>query len=120
MMDALKNYGGEYAVQAFSPLVCRWIRRYDRDIPTGLLLADLPAFRAGWFRNLKDNLFSMIAKPGFIGYNYNDITSEISEEYRANGVIVLGWGLAGEAPSAMEASLVDNVIFDVAPGRIDD
>ncbi len=115
MMNALEEYEGEYAIQAFSPLVCRWLRRYDQGIPTGLLLADLPAFRAGWFRNFKDNLFSMIARPGFIGYNYNDITAEISEEYRASGVIVLGWGLSGDTPSAMEALLVDNVIFDVAP-----
>lgn len=120
MMEALSGYQGEYAVQAFNPLVCRWMRRHYGDVPTGLLLADLPAFRPNWFRNLKDNLFAMIAKPGFIGYNYNDITGEISEQYRTRGVIVLGWGLSGETPSAMEASLVDNVIFDVAPGRIDD
>jgi glycerophosphoryl diester phosphodiesterase len=115
MMSALQGYEGEYAVQAFNPLVCRWFRRYDKGIPTGLLLADPPSFRAGWFRNLKDNLFSMIAKPGFIGYNYSDLTPEIAERYRENGVILLGWGLSGETPSAIEASLVDNVIFDLAP-----
>lgn len=115
MMSALHEYEGEYAIQAFNPLVCKWFRRYDKGIPTGLLLADPPSFRAGWFRNLKDNLFSMIAKPGFIGYNYSDLTPEIAERYRENGVILLGWGLSGETPSAIEASLVDNVIFDLAP-----
>ena len=114
-LDILKNYKGEYAFQAFNPMTCKWLKNHDKDLIVGLLLDDVPFLRFKLLRNFKDNLFAKIASPGFIGYNYNTISEEVTKAYRENGVTVLGWGLLEEDLHNTEyLRLVDNAIFDIS------
>lgn len=115
VLSVLEGYQGEYALQAFNPFVCRWLRKHNEDLVVGLLLDDIPYLRFRGFRNFKDNLFSAIASPGFIGYNYNTVTDEVAQAYRANGVTVLGYGLLQEALNdSAYRQYVDNIIFDIS------
>ncbi|MGI6667848.1 MAG: glycerophosphodiester phosphodiesterase family protein [Bacillota bacterium] len=113
VLNALDGYSGEYALQSFNPLVCRWFAKRDAKQVVGLLLDDIPGVRFGWLRNFKDNVFSAIASPNFIGYNYSVLTEDMAKVYRAHNVTVLGYGLLERALSQDSRDLrVDNIIFD--------
>jgi glycerophosphoryl diester phosphodiesterase len=113
VLSALDGYSGEYALQSFNPLVCRWFAKRDPTLAVGLILDDIPGLSFGWLRNLKDNVFSAIASPNFITYNYSLLTEDMARIYRSNNVTVLGYGLLQRALSEDSHGLrVDNIIFD--------
>lgn len=93
VLSALEGYSGEYALQSFNPLVCRWFARRDESLVVGLILYDLPGLGFDWLRNLKDNVFAAFASPNFIVYNYSLLSEDMAEAYRSKGVTVLGYGL---------------------------
>lgn len=115
VLSVLEDYQGEYALQAFNPLVCRWLRRHDEKLVVGLLLDDIPLFRSRGLRNLKDNVFSAVSSPGFVAYNYSVVTDEIAQAYRANNVTLVGYGLLEDALiDNTYRQYVDNIIFEIA------
>ena len=119
VLAVLEGYEGEYALQSFNPLVCRWFRRRDAGLVVGLLLDDLSLTRSRLVRNLKNNIFSAIARPGFIAYKFGTVTDETAEGYRANNVTVLGWGVTSDdLASGAYLKYVDNLIFDLASDRL--
>lgn len=112
LLRILEVYEGDYAVQSFNPLVCRWFMKHGR-FPVGLLLDDVPTLDFGWFRNLKDNIFSALCAPNFIAYNYGLVDEGISAAYRAQHVTVLGWVVYDEdLVSGAYRRYVDNAIFE--------
>lgn len=114
VLDILEGYEGEYALQSFNPLVCRWLRKRDAKLTVGLLLDDVPFPKSRYLNNLKDNVFSAIGSPGFIAYNYSVVNDEVVKGYRASDVTVLGYGLHDDALAGKEyKSYVDNIIFEL-------
>jgi glycerophosphoryl diester phosphodiesterase len=45
VLEVLEGYKGKYAIQSFNPLVLRWFKQHDQELPLGLLLADVPFLR---------------------------------------------------------------------------
>ncbi|MGI6632377.1 MAG: glycerophosphodiester phosphodiesterase family protein [Bacillota bacterium] len=114
ILEVIEGYDGDYAIQSFNPLVCRYFRKHDDRLVVGLLLTDIPGLRFRGFRNLKDNLFSAICSPGFVAYNYREVTDEVTRALRAASVTLLGYGLYEEDISSGEYKrYVDNIIFEL-------
>ncbi len=110
------GYPGEYAIQSYNPLVCRYVKRNSPDSTVGLLLTDATPLGSAFTRNLKDNLFTVVCKPGFIAYNLDLLNAGMAEAYRKNGTIVLGFVYrvrdAALLISKRFSDRVDNVIFE--------
>ncbi len=113
VVDVLKDYHGEYAIQSFNPFVCRLFKKRIPELTVGLLLDDISGFHIRFFRNIKDNLFTMVSSPNFISYNYHLLEDNMLDLYRDAGIPVIGYTLDGSyIGSNKYQSKVDNIIFE--------
>lgn len=115
VVEVLKNYKGKYALQSFSPLALRWLKKHAPEIPRGQLSSD--------FKNCKDvspimkpalkNLwFSPINKPDFISYDIRALPNKNVEKARTQGTPVLGWTVSKIAQSQEALKHCDNIICE--------
>lgn len=115
VLAVLEGYRGDYALQCYNPLVCRWLRKRAPGMPVGLLLNDLPGLHFELARRVKDNLFSAICRPNFLTYNFEYVSDGMLDRHRSNGLVVLGFGLdSTDLASGAFKAKVDNIIFELA------
>lgn len=113
VVDILREYQGEYAVQSFNPFACKLVKKRLPEINVGLLLDDIPGLHNRFLRNFKDNLFAMICSPNFIVYNYDLLEESMAKLYRDAGIPVLGYTLDSSYIAGNEyKAKVDNIIFE--------
>ena len=114
-LEVLKNYKGKYALQSFSPLSLRWLRKNAPDIPRGQLASDFKDNNSisGIIKPALKNLwFSPINKPDFISYDIRALPNKCVEKYRAQGLPILGWTVSELAQSQEALKYCDNVICE--------
>jgi glycerophosphoryl diester phosphodiesterase len=113
VIETLKNYNGEFAIQSYNPLACNYIKKRMPEWTVGLLLNDLPKLNSKVARNIKDNLFCLVCSPNFIAYNYSLVNSGMLDIYRNTGTTVLGFVLDPTFVGSEEyKAKVDNIIFE--------
>ena len=75
LMDALRDYPGEYVVEAFNPLIVAWFRFRAPQVVRGQLVGPLQSYRptvngiAGFF--MAGLLANFVSRPDFISYDAN-------------------------------------------------
>jgi glycerophosphoryl diester phosphodiesterase len=118
--ELLKNYGGKYAVQSFSPFSVKWFRINAPDVLRGQLASrfddmhdSLPAYQIFGLKNL---LVNVLARPNFISYEINSLPRKVVSRLRRKGVYVLGWTVRSEEQREKAARYCDTMIFEnIAP-----
>lgn len=71
--ERLKDYGGDYIVESFSPMPFGEVRRVLPDVPCGFLadkLTENERFRTLKYRIVESFLLNCIARPAFIAVNH--------------------------------------------------
>ena len=91
LADILQEYNGIYVIQSFSPLPLNWMKSHFPNIPRGQLYADWGPFSNKWIFRLRDNLFSLLSAPNFIGYDRNVLPSASLGPARDNKIPIVGW-----------------------------
>lgn len=92
LADILMNYDGMYAIQSFSPFPLHWMSERYPDIPRGQLYADWGIFSLKNIFCIRDNLFSLISRPNYIGYDKNVMARGSSlNQAQKHGIPIVVW-----------------------------
>ncbi len=124
--EALRNYGGVYAIQSFQPLYLPAFRRYLPEIPCGLLatarssasdFGNSPLWRIKSFVMGK-MLLAPFVKPDFISYYIGDYPLPA----RWNAYPRLAWVATSYEAAQKALAHADNIIFEhfLPPVKTDD
>lgn len=116
LIEMLRSYKGEYAVQTFNPFVLEYFRHNAPDIKRGILSAlfkkqQLPSFVKRFL--LSKMLLNGIAKPDFITYQHECLPNKYVNKYvKKHNVPVLAWTVENQADADKALSKCNNVIFE--------
>lgn len=114
LMDLLKDYKGEYAIQSFSPKVLYWFKRNYPNILRGQLSKK---YKKEKFSSLKkfilsNMLLNNITKPHFISYKYNELSPSKIAKYKKKNIRVIGWTITNEREFKHYKKYYDNLICE--------
>ncbi len=85
LVQMLKKYKGEYAIQSFNPLVLLWFRLNAPHIKRGQLASGGNTFL---FRKMA---FNSITKPDFVSYRYSDINFDLYRRAKKANIPIICW-----------------------------
>jgi len=121
---ALKNYKGQYAIQAFNPYTVKWFRVNAPQVLRGQLsgsfiISDYEVEYAGttrlpWHKKflLSNLLLDFESRPNFIAYEIKHSDKGTFKNLRKLGVPVLGWTISNKAEYQRMKNECDNFIVD--------
>jgi glycerophosphoryl diester phosphodiesterase len=124
LYEELKDYHGEYAVQAFNPFTLNWFRKNAPEVIRGQLagsfvVSDYEVEYAGTTRVpgyqkflLENLLLNFLSRPHFIAYETNHATNARLRSLRNLGVPLLGWTIREKAEYEEAKGRFDNLIVD--------
>ncbi len=113
LLDMVKGYNGEYAVQSFSPYSMQFFYKNAPQILRGQLASyfhhgDIDMTHRDKVR-LKKLKFNDVSHPDFIAYNINNLPNKF---VRNTGLPVVGWTVKSELQAQKIADRCDNYIFE--------
>lgn len=113
LMNILKNYQGEYAIQSFNPKVLYWFKKNHPNILRGQLSCEYKNKKINNLKKiiLKNMIFNSITKPNFISYKYNELTLNKILKYKKK-YIILGWTVQKETEYNKYIKYYDNLICE--------
>ena len=112
VLDILKNYKGEYAIQSFNPYVLNYFYNHAPEIPRGQL--------AGYFKDEKMPFFQKFAlkhmllnkktsHPDFISYEAKTLPNRFVKKYKK--LPLLAWTVKSQSEYLKVVKYCDNIIF---------
>ncbi len=113
LIEMLKGYSGEYAVQSFDPFSLQYFYKTVPQIMRGQLSSyfhhhDIDASRRDKSR-LKKLRYNDISHPDFISYK---ITNLPNKYVKNTGLPVIGWTIKTELQAQKALEICDNYIFE--------
>jgi glycerophosphoryl diester phosphodiesterase len=116
MIDALRGYEGEFAVQSFSPSCLSWFRKHAPGVRRGQIAGDLrgPASRHHALQRflLLHLMLNSVGAPDFIAYDLRFIERRALRVWREKGLPTLAWTIRNAQEEARARSYCDNIIFE--------
>ena len=121
LLEMLKGYGGEYAVESFNPFSLQYFYKTAPAIMRGQLSsyfhhADIDASHRDKKR-LKKLKYNDVSHPDFIAYK---ITNLPNKYVKNTGLPVVAWTIKSEIQAQKAAELCDNYIFEGFIPRINE
>jgi len=112
LLDALKEYKGEYAVQSFNPYSIDYFRINAPEILRGQLSCFFKGEKLAFYKKyiLKRMLLNKTTKPDFISYEITDLPNRYVR--RNAGTPVLGWTARSEEEYEYAKKYCNNIIFE--------
>lgn len=113
LLEMLKKYNGNYAIESFRPTTVKWFRKHAPNIIRGQLSGDfstskMPTIQK-WF--LKNMFTNWITNPHFIAYDINALPSKVIEKNRGKRLII-GWTVNTREDYEKAFPYCDNLIFN--------
>jgi len=120
----LKDYHGQYAIQAFNPYTLKWFRINAPDVLRGQLsgsftVSDYDAEYAGttrlpWYKKilLRNMLLNFESRPNFISYEVNNTSDSRLKSLKKLGVPILGWTVKDKETFEIAKKKFDNLIIE--------
>ena len=114
LMNILKDYKGEYAIQSFNPKVLYWFKRNYPNIKRGQLSCKYKNKKIPKTEKyiLSNMLFNFITKPNFISYKYNELSIKKIRKYQNKNIKVLAWTITNKQDYNKYIKLYDNLICE--------
>ena len=112
---ALQPYGGDAAVMAFNPAVCRWFARRRAGIARGLVVSE--AGKKGLKGRLERAASLRWARPHFLAYDIRDLPSRFASAQRARGLPVLTWTVRNRRDEEAASLFADQIIHELPSVR---
>lgn len=112
ILNELKSYNGDVAIQSFNPFVVRWFKNNAPTLSTGLILGEA---HIKPLRLLRDNIYSYIAKPNFLTYQQDILISDKTlSALSAQGLTIIPYVLNINDLHELEEIGFDSVIIHMA------
>ena len=116
VIELLRAYKGEYAVEAFNPFAIEYFKNHAPEIKRGILSDFFGTQQiASFFRRfaLKRMYLNGIAKPDFIAYQHEHIPNKYITKYlKKHPITVIAWTVQNQAEADKVLQHCDNVIFE--------
>lgn len=114
LMEILKKYKGEYAIQSFNPKTIYWFKKHHPNILRGQLACqtyqkNIPPYQQFILRNM---FLNIITKPNFISYKYNELPLKKIKKYQRKKIPVLAWTISSKENYNKYKNIYDNLICE--------
>lgn len=113
--DLVKNYKGDFSIQAFHPGVLKFYKEKNVSFPLGMLSGSMDDEGLNYFVKvlLKSLSLAPFFKPDYIGYEWKYLSKRAPQEIRERyGIPLLGWTVKDEAAEKFVENWGDNIIFE--------
>lgn len=113
VIEILKKYKGEYAIQSFNPFSLVWLKKHQPNIIRGQLVSKFKNEKMNSIKKiiLKNMFLNFITKPDFISYNVEDL--EIREILKIKKKkTILGWTVRTKKEYEKLIKYYDNLICE--------
>ena len=113
LVNTLKNYKGDYAIQSFNVKTIYWFKKHYPNILRGQLSSNHQKAKIFFVKKyfLKKMLFNFLTKPNFISYNYKELTIKEIKKLKKK-YIVLGWTIKTKTEYNKYIKYYDNLICE--------
>lgn len=113
VLEILKKYKGEYAIQSFNPYVLEYFYKHAPEIPRGQLAGYFKHDKLAFFKKyaLKRMLLNKkISHPDFISYEAKHLPNRFVRKYKT--LPLLAWTVRSQSEYLKIVKYCDNVIFE--------
>lgn len=110
VLDALRDYVGDYAMMSFDPRVACWCRKHSPATITGLVMREDEHghTQQAWQRYLA----LWIAQPDFLAYHIQALPNPMVAELRQRGFPILTWTVNSPELRSRAAECTDAIIAE--------
>jgi glycerophosphoryl diester phosphodiesterase len=111
---ALEGYTGDVAVMSFDPRIGHWFAQHADRIPRGLVMTQDKGEKAIERLKIaaKIGLSLRSAKPDFIAYDIDYLTTRVPTALRNQGLPLLTWTVRTAAQERLALSHADEIIYE--------
>lgn len=113
VIDMLKDYKGQYAIQAFNPFVLEYFYKHAPEIPRGQLAGYLKDTKLSFVKKfaLKRMLLNKkVSHPDFISYEAKQLPNRFVRKYKK--LPLLAWTVKSQSEYLKVVKYCDNIIFE--------
>lgn len=112
VIEMLKDYQGEYAIESFNPFVLEYFYKHAPHILRGQLAGYLKGQKLTFIKKyaLKRMLLNKISKPDFISYEASRLPNRFVRKYKK--LPLLAWTVTSQSEYLKVVKYCDNVIFE--------
>lgn len=111
--DIMKHYDGEYAIQAFNPLVISWFKKNAPEVLRGqlwCLFEDVEGLPRLAKHILRKMYLTKRGRPDFLAYSTDDISKKYLKKFKKTPK--LGWVIHDEKQEEKANEIFSGVIFE--------
>ena len=112
VLNMLKKYKGEYAIESFNPYVLEWFKKNAPEIVRGQLSCKFKGERMSFIKKYllsHMKLNKKVSEPNFIAYKFDEIPRCCSTTYKE--LPVLAWTIRSQQDYMNTIKKCDNIIF---------
>ncbi len=113
LIDVMKNYKGEFAVQSFNPFSLGYFRQHAPNILRGQLSGFFKGEKLGWAKKFalkRMSLNKKVSQPHFISYEAAALPNRFVKKYK--NLPLLAWTVRSKEEYLKTVKYCDNIIFE--------
>ncbi len=112
VIDTLKNYKGEFAVQSFNPHSLAYFKEHAPNVLRGQLGEVTKSSKIGFLARIARKRLSNtnISQPNFISYNVKDLPNRYVNKHK--DLPLIAWTVTSKSDYLSVVKKCDNVIFE--------
>lgn len=114
LIQILKDYNGDFAVQSFNPFVVKYFKDNAPGIMRGQLSGDFKGENLAGYKKflLRNLLFNFITLPHFVAYEVDKMPGNIKKRLKRANIPILIWTVKSIDDYKKLRKDFDNVIFE--------
>ena len=113
IVDILKDYKGDYALQSFSPFIMNYIHKKGVTAPLGVLNGRMKGSLPPVVRLFIEYFFFVSFRPHFIAYEISSFPHKAVDKLRNKGVKIISWTINSIDKLTKAREHSDNFIFEL-------
>ncbi len=112
VIELLRNYKGEFAIESFNPYVLSYFKTHAPEFVRGQLSCYFRGEKLSFIKKylLKRLALNRVAEPNFIAYNVDDLPNRYVSKYK--NLPLIGWTVRSQEQYLDVVKHCDNVIFE--------
>jgi glycerophosphoryl diester phosphodiesterase len=114
VIEELRGYAGEFAIQSFNPFVLLYFRKHAPGIVRGQLSGPFKGQNLSLIKVLvlKYLLLNFLSRPAFVSYATGALPQWFARRLRRKGLYLLAWVVSDVNEYDQAVKIFDNVIFE--------
>lgn len=113
VIDLMKNYKGDFAVQSFNPYSLQYFRQHAPNMLRGQLSGYFKGEKLGWIKRLalkRMSLNKKVSQPHFIAYEASSLPNRFVKKYK--NLPLIAWTVKSNEEYLNVVKYCDNIIFE--------